>query len=104
MNHQNARQNELVHIQLGKLQQNMVSIHGQVVGFAKYAAIQLARRVLGRYVATQKVFRARVENKIGLEVGGPSAAFRDTGELPLYRYLAGLDNCVFSVETIWEGR
>jgi SAM-dependent methyltransferase len=45
-----------------------------------------------------------VGNKFGLEIGGPSSAFRDAGELPLYRYLAGLDNCVFSAETVWEGR
>jgi len=85
-------------------QQKMVSTHNQVIGSPTHFAIQVARRVLGRYVATQKGFRAQVQNKIGLEIGGPSAAFRDTGELPLYRYLAGLDNCVFSFETIWEGR
>lgn len=84
----------------------MATTHNQLIGFARRSAIaiQVARRVLGRYVATQKRFRAQVLNRIGLEIGGPSAAFRDTGELPLYRYLAGLDNCVFSLETIWEGR
>lgn len=30
--------------------------------------------------------------------------FGNAGELPIYRHIAGLDNCVFSVETIWEGR
>jgi SAM-dependent methyltransferase len=68
------------------------------------SAVQVARRALGRYVTSQKHFRAQIENKIGLEIGGPSSAFGDAGELPLYRHLAGLDNCVFSVETIWEGR
>lgn len=82
----------------------MASEQNQVIGFARHLAIQVARRALGRYVTTQKAFRAQVENKIGLEIGGPSAAFRDTGELPLYPYLASLDNCVFSSETIWEGR
>lgn len=67
-------------------------------------AVQVARRVLGRYVTSQKQFRAQIERKFGLEIGGPSGPFGDAGELPLYRYLAGLDNCVFSLETIWEGR
>jgi predicted SAM-dependent methyltransferase len=64
----------------------------------------LARRILGRYVATREDFRAQVKDKCGLEIGGPTSAFGDAGELPLYRYLASLDNCVFSLETIWEGR
>ena len=67
-------------------------------------AVQVARRILGRYVASQKRFRKQIENKFGLEIGGPSGVFGDAGVLPLYRLVAGLDNCVFAVETIWEGR
>ena len=104
VNYQNEPQNEIMLIRPWKWPQNMVNIHGQVLGFATHSAIQVARRVLGRYVASQKEFRAQVEDKIGLEIGGPSPAFRDTGELPLYRYLACLDNCVFSGETIWGGK
>ena len=66
--------------------------------------MQVARRVLGRSVKSQKQFRAQVDGKSGLEVGGPSAVFQDDGVLPLYRHLQGLDNCVYSLETIWEGR
>ena len=67
--------------------------------------VQIMRRALkGRHVAAQALFQVAVENKLGLEIGGPSAVFRNTGELPIYRYLAGLDNCVFSAETIWEGK
>jgi len=69
-----------------------------------WVAVRAARRVLGRYVASQKRFRAQIENKFGLEIGGPSSVFGDKGALPLYRYVKGLDNCVFSQETIWEGR
>jgi SAM-dependent methyltransferase len=82
----------------------MVSLHKSVLDFVPPPAVQVARRVLGRYVKSQKQFREQVERKFGLEIGGPSEAFQDTGELPLYRYLAGLDNCVFSLETTWEGR
>ena len=67
-------------------------------------AVKVARCVLGRYVASRKRFRAEIRGKFGLEIGGPSGVFRDAGLLPLYRYVAGLDNCVFSIETIWEGR
>jgi SAM-dependent methyltransferase len=66
-------------------------------------AMKVARRILGRYVTSQSRFQAAVRDKFGLEIGGPSRVFGDEGELPLYRYVAGLDNCVFSAETIWEG-
>jgi SAM-dependent methyltransferase len=66
--------------------------------------VQVMRRVLKRRVASQALFQAEVENKVGLEIGGPSAIFSNAGELPIYRHIAALDNCVFSVETIWEGR
>jgi SAM-dependent methyltransferase len=65
---------------------------------------QVVRRVLRRRVVSQRKFQLEVQNKYGLEIGGPSSIFCDTGELPIYRHVAGLDNCVFSVETIWEGR
>ena len=42
-------------------------------------------------------------DKVGLEIGGPSGNFRDSGILPLYRYTSRVDNCVYSSETIWEG-
>jgi SAM-dependent methyltransferase len=66
--------------------------------------VKVMRRALkGRHVAAQRLFEAEVGNKVGLEIGGPSAIFRNGGELPIYRCMAGLDNCVFSAETIWEG-
>jgi hypothetical protein len=78
--------------------------HIQALSFATRPARRLARRILGRYVKSQKHFRARVESQFGLEIGGPSGIFQDDGALPLYRYLQGLDNCVYSLDTIWEGR
>lgn len=67
-------------------------------------ALQIIRRVTRLYVKSHRLFRAEVENKFGLEIGGPSGSFRDSGILPLYRYMADLDNCVFAAETLWEGR
>ena len=45
--------------------------------------------------------REMVQNKVGLEIGGPSKYI--FGELvPIYRYASRIDNCNFSTETIWE--
>jgi len=66
--------------------------------------MQAMRSVCGRRVASHGRFRSEVENRVGLEIGGPSSIFGDTGELPIYRYMANVDNCVFSSETVWEGQ
>jgi len=79
-------------------------LHNHVLGLARSSVVQVARRFFGRSVKSQKQFRAGVEGKVGLEIGGPSAIFQDRGALPLYRYVQGLDNCVYSLDTIWEGR
>jgi SAM-dependent methyltransferase len=68
------------------------------------ATKRVARRLLGRHVRSQRPFRRAVENRAGLEIGGPSSVFGDDGILPLYRHLQRLDNCVYAAETIWEGR
>jgi SAM-dependent methyltransferase len=65
--------------------------------------VQVMRRVFHRRVSSLKKFQADVDHKFGLEIGGPSSIFSATGALPIYRYMAGLDNCVFSSETVWEG-
>lgn len=44
-----------------------------------------------------------VAGRHGLEIGGPSPFFRAGHQLPLYDHVAGLDNCNFADETIWEG-
>ncbi|MCV7051541.1 methyltransferase domain-containing protein [Mycobacterium heidelbergense] len=46
-------------------------------------------------------YRRFVEDKHGIEIGGPSALFKTV--LPLYRFVAGLDGVNFSTETVWEG-
>ncbi len=65
--------------------------------------IRISRRITGRYIKGSTAFRTYVQGKAGLEIGGPSGTFSDTGVLPLYRWVANLDNCVFSTETVWEG-
>lgn len=39
-----------------------------------------------------------VTDKNGLEIGGPSSAFRDSG---IYKNIASLDNVVFAQQTVW---
>jgi len=46
-------------------------------------------------------YRSLVENKYGIEIGGPSALFKTV--LPLYQFVGGLDGVNFSTDTVWEG-
>lgn len=41
------------------------------------------------------------KNRRGLEIGGPSAIFKEV--IPIYKQLKALDGCNFSLYTIWEG-
>jgi SAM-dependent methyltransferase len=38
----------------------------------------------------------------GLEIGGPSGAFRSWGILPVYPFAERVDNCVFTRNTVWK--
>lgn len=42
-----------------------------------------------------------LENKSGLEIGGPSEVFRMERLLPVYSHIQNLDNCDFSSSTTW---
>ncbi len=68
------------------------------------AAKHVIRRLLGREVRSQRPFLLAVEGRVGLEIGGPSSVFVDDGVLPIYRHVKRVDNCVYALETIWEGR
>ena len=43
------------------------------------------------------------ENKVGLEIGGPSDMFKRKGSLPIYPVAGRIDNCNFGHQTVWEG-
>ena len=45
--------------------------------------------------------RSIVREKKGIEIGGPSAVFRQRYNLPIYNYILSLDNCDFSQNTTW---
>lgn len=53
---------------------------------------------------TYELYQSVVKNKRGIEIGGPTKFFTQSGFLPLYPHLESLDNINFSSETIWEGR
>lgn len=65
------------------------------------------RRFLFPYSTSSKIFhryKFLFENKLALEIGGPSPAFKHKGILPIYKILTGVDGCNFSTNTVWEGQ
>ena len=67
----------------------------------------VARKVYGiakgvlRRARCYPLVRKHLSGKSGLEVGGPSDVFETN--LPIYRHIRSLDNCVFAEVTHWEG-
>ncbi len=82
----------------------MVNLNHPMFGSVRDSVVRVGRHVIGRHVRSRKTVRALLQHKFGLEIGGPSSVFGDAGALPLYKFLGGLDNSVFSLETIWEGK
>ncbi len=60
------------------------------------------RRRLHRHPASN-FYRSSLAGKQGLEIGGPSEILGDAGPLPIYGVLRGLDNCLYSAQTLWTG-
>ncbi len=50
-----------------------------------------------------KAWKALVDGKSGLEIGGPSGIFSKDKFLPIYPFIKTLDGVNFSAKTIWEG-
>jgi SAM-dependent methyltransferase len=44
----------------------------------------------------------KLKGKSGIEVGGPSQIFSETGPIPLYRIIDSLDNINYSNKTFWS--
>ncbi len=64
----------------------------------------IVNHIYKRKAKSYKLCRDLVENKVGLEIGGPSNWFMPKDILPVYQYVKSLDNCNFSPETIWDGK
>lgn len=62
------------------------------------------RGLFGTFRTASFVARSVIalRGKRGLEIGGPSEFFRSP--VPVYSSVGSLDNCVFSTETMWEGK
>lgn len=48
-------------------------------------------------------YRSALSSRRGLEIGGPSPMFTVDGQVPVYDVLKSLDNCLYSMSTIWTG-
>ena len=68
------------------------------------AAEKLFRKYFPKKFKKRKLYRSRLLNKKGIEIGGPSSIFDSNGILPLYDCIKSIDGCNFSNNTIWEGR
>lgn len=66
--------------------------------------IQFVRLYLRGRVPAANTYRTSLAGKLALEIGGPSQIFGDRGSLPLYSALGGVDNCLFSGDTIWTSQ
>jgi SAM-dependent methyltransferase len=79
-------------------------LRGTVKEFAPKSAVDLfyiLKYARWRLPLRQK-YQPFVENKYGIEIGGPSSVFKNM--LPVYQVVAGLDGVNFSSDTVWEGR
>jgi SAM-dependent methyltransferase len=47
------------------------------------------------------LYLTSVSGKTGIEIGGPSQAFRNGNVAPIYDLVGSLDNCDFSSNTVW---
>jgi len=63
----------------------------------------LYKRIFGLELHSFKQYKKYFDNKIGLEIGGPSKIFSNTDIIPVYEIAATIDGCNFSTNTVWEG-
>jgi SAM-dependent methyltransferase len=77
----------------------LAKLHSVATGSPWLVAI--GRKITGRQVHNSKPFINAVRQKHGLEIGGTSVSFGDTGILPLYRHVGSLDNAVYSASSLF---
>ena len=66
--------------------------------FIKEAYDLITAKKIPKYNAVKPLFK----DKKGIEIGGPSSMFADSGSIPLYTVICELDGCNFSTKTLWE--
>ena len=67
-------------------------------------AEKVFRSFLPKRMSGHNLYREKLRNKKGLEIGGPSPAFDSKGFLPIYNIVQSIDGVNFSSETVWEGK
>ncbi|MBC3542180.1 class I SAM-dependent methyltransferase [Rufibacter sediminis] len=58
-------------------------------------------RLRGRRIKNYRVYQELLQQKAGIEIGGPSGFF--SREVPVYDVVKSLDGVNFSSSTVWEG-
>lgn len=67
------------------------------------AGTVVLRKLTGRPAAIWKNFDEQLQGLSGVEIGGPSAIFRNGSLLPIYQKISHLDGINFGNNTMWEG-
>lgn len=62
----------------------------------------ILNRLIRRPPRMRPAVLATVQDRIGIEIGGPSPLFTLDGPLPVYRCAKRIDNVNFTTETAWE--
>lgn len=63
--------------------------------------LKIYRDILIKNIANFDLYKQAIQNKSGIEIGGPSKIFHK--EIPVYRFIKKLDGVNFSNNTIWQG-
>lgn len=84
------------------------SVLSRVASIAKHdGIIELARKLLRRVFPPRlkelQLHAHRFEDRIGLEIGGPSQFFSKRGLTPVYPIARRIDNSNYSAVTVWGG-
>lgn len=58
-------------------------------------------RYAGKKIPDYEIYRSYLQNKKGIEIGGPSTLFKTM--LPIYQVVESLDGVNFADNTLWEG-
>lgn len=69
----------------------------------KEVVLTITDRVIRPTTKNKEILKRNLQNKKGLEIGGPTKLFKDDGPIPVYCYLSSLDNCNYAKDTVWEG-
>jgi len=61
----------------------------------------VSNKLLRKPIRLHAEYKKHIEQKKGIEMGGPSKIFSRMGQFPVYPFAASIDNCNFSEETVW---